>query len=70
MGKAASMCGPPETVVAMMTVTATDTPPACGPSLLTQPSMMDALRSTMKAAPPPSPPPSATAVNETLKQAW
>lgn len=52
VGKAASMCGPREMVVAMTTATVMDTPPACGPSLLIQPSMMDALHFMTKAAHP------------------
>ena len=51
--KAVSMCGPQETAVAMTTVTATVTPPACGQSQSTQPSMMGARPSMMRAAPPP-----------------
>lgn len=68
--KAASMCGHREMVVAMTTVTVMVTPQACGQSPSTQPSMMDAPPSMMRAAPPPWHPRSATDARGTQRLEW
>lgn len=68
--KAASMCGPLETAVAMTTATAMAMLQVCGQSPSTQPSMTAAQPCMTRAAPPPWPPHSATAARGTQRLEW
>lgn len=69
-GKAVFMCGLQGMVVVMTTAIVMATRPACGPSRLIRPLMMDERLCMTRAAPPHSPRRLATAARGTPRQEW